>query len=200
MKVIDYIDKKILSFLSEHEEVELSLTRLQHNIWLDHPQKVAHRLKQLEKKWYLRKWDEGYKVFFEPVKDIIELPIYWSAQCWNKWRAILDEYSREKITFSSQFLNITWDYDDYFFVRARWDSMNPSIFNNDLVLVNQQLSRNENDKVLIMHNWLPKIKKLLNFDGNWYLVSLNPDHEKIKVNPNDNSNIIGVVKKVIRDL
>jgi repressor LexA len=76
----------ILDFLRDNQDNEnLSLKTIQNRVGLDHPQKVVHRLQQLEKKGYLRKEDNGtYKVFDNPVKDTIVLPVYGSALCGNK--------------------------------------------------------------------------------------------------------------------
>ena len=46
----------ILDFLKENEGNEsISIKSIQDRVGLDHPQKVIHRLQQLEKKGYLRK-------------------------------------------------------------------------------------------------------------------------------------------------
>lgn len=191
----------ILDFLKKNEDNEsMSIKSIQDKVWLDHPQKVIHRLQQLEKKGYLRKQSNWtYKVFENPIKDTIELPVYWSALCWNKWSAVVEEYTPEKIKFSSSFLWVS-DEENYFFVKAKWDSMEPQIKDGDLLLIRKlDWWYGEWDKLLVVHEGKPKIKKVMKSGWKFFLVSLNKDHEDLEILSSDNIDVIGTVKKVIKD-
>jgi repressor LexA len=193
--------QKILDFLKKNESNEyLSIKLIQDNVGLDHPQKVIHRLQQLEKKGYIRKQDNWvYQVFENPVKDTIELPVYWSALCGNKGSAVVEEYTAEKIKFSSSFLWVS-DEENYFFVRAKWDSMEPQISSWDLLLIRKWSGGfSDWDKLFVIHEWKPKIKKVIKSGLKYFLVSLNKNHEDIEILSTDDIEVIGIVKKVIKD-
>jgi repressor LexA len=191
----------ILDFLRDNQDNEnLSLKTIQNRVGLDHPQKVVHRLQQLEKKGYLRKEDNGtYKVFDNPVKDTIVLPVYGSALCGNKWSAVVEEYTSEKITLSSSFLWVS-DEDDYFFVKAKGDSMEPQVSDGDLLLTRKWSGGySEWDKMFVIHEGNPKIKKVLKSNWKYFLVSMNKNHEDMEILSIDSIEVVGVVKKVIKD-
>lgn len=191
----------ILDFLKDNQGNEhLSLKMIQDRVGLDHPQKVVHRLQQLEKKWYLRKGGDGaYKVFDNPVKDTIELPVYGSALCGNKWSAVVEEYASDKITLSSSFLWVS-DEEDYFFVKAKGDSMEPQVSDWDLLLIRKwNGGYSQWDKLFIIHEGNPKINKVLKSAWKYFLVSMNKDHENMEILSTDSIEVVGVVKKVIKD-
>jgi len=201
MSELEKTYQNILNFLKENEGNEnLSIKSIQDKVGLDHPQKVIHRLQQLEKKGYLRRQDDWtYKVFENPVKDTIELPVYWSALCWNKWSAVVEEYTSDKIKFSSSFLWVS-DEENYFFVRAKGDSMEPQIKDWDLLLIRKRdWWFSEWDKLFITHEGKPKIKKIIKSGWKNFLVSLNKGYEDLEILPTDDTGIVGVVKKVIKD-
>lgn len=47
---------------------------------IDHHHKVTHRLKQLEKRWYLRQENLIYKVYDKPVWNLLNIPVYSESQ------------------------------------------------------------------------------------------------------------------------
>lgn len=201
MSELEKTYQNILNFLKENEGNEnLSIKSIQDKVGLDHPQKVIHRLQQLEKKGYLRRQNDWtYKVFENPVKDTIELPVYWSALCWNKWSAVIEEYTAEKIKFSSSFLWVS-DDENYFFVRAKGDSMEPQISSWDLLLIRKRSwGYSEWDKLFVVHEGKPKIKKVIQSNWKYFLVSLNKNHENLEILSTDDIEVVGVVKKVIKD-
>gem|GEM_PF-6456271 len=56
MSKIDLSYQKILEYLKENEERgDLTVTEIQKALDFDHHQKVTHRLKNLEKRGYIRK-------------------------------------------------------------------------------------------------------------------------------------------------
>lgn len=78
--------------------------------------------------------------------------------------------------------------------------MEPKIQDADLVLVQQQSHYEPNDYVLLEHNELPKLKKIIKKDGKIYLESINRFFDKVEVSKYDESKIIGVVKKIIKNI
>jgi len=55
----------------------------------------------------------------------------------------------------------TSDIKNCFFVRAKGNSMEPKIQDGDLILIRQQDHYDENDYVFVVHNLLPKLKKII---------------------------------------
>ena len=78
--------------------------------------------------------------------------------------------------------------------------MEPKIQDSDLVLVKQQDHYDPNDYVLVEHNELPKLKKILKQDGKLFLESVNRFFDKVEIVKYDQAKIIGVVKKIIKNM
>lgn len=170
---------------------------------MSHPQTVLNKLNQLVLKWYFTKDDQGYRLIRESItdklNDIVQLPIYGFAQCGNKGKSVVNEYSQEKIPVTMAMLGVK-EVSTCFFVRAKWNSMEPKIQNGDLVLIKQQTSYDINDYVFVIHNDLPKLKKIIKKEGKLYLESVNRFFDKVEIDKYDETKIIGVVKKIIKDL
>lgn len=199
---LDSIHEQIIKFLKENSGVELTLMDIWDAVWLNHSQKVLNKLEQLEKKWYIRKNFETktYDVLDEPVKDTIYLRLYWSAQCWNKGPDIITEEPTKMIWFDTTISGIK-NADQYILVEAKWESMKPEIKEGSILLVYlQNTNYSFQDKVLVVHNWKAKVKRII---GKWkekYLISSNESKEDfpdIKVDENDQLDVIWVVKKII---
>ena len=92
------------------------------------------------------------------------------------------------------------DINTCFFVRAKGNSMEPKIQNGDLVLIRQQPSYEVNEYVFVIHNDLPKLKKIVKKEGKLYLESVNRFFDNVEVSKYDETKVIGVVKKIIKDV
>lgn len=201
---LDDIQKELINFFKRNTNQEgITLREIASAIWVSHPQTVLNKLNQLVLKWYFIKDGSWYRLIKESVEnkfsDIIQLPIYGFAQCGNKWKAIVDEYSQENIPVTLAFL-WTSSIDWCFFVRAKWNSMEPKIQDWDLVLIRQQASYDVNDYVFVLHNQLPKLKKIIKKDWKFFLESVNRFFDKLEIDKYDETKIIGVVKKIIKSV
>lgn len=78
--------------------------------------------------------------------------------------------------------------------------MEPKIQDGDLVLIRQQDSYDLNDYIFVLHNQLPKLKKIIKKEDKFYLESINRFFDKVEVTPMDETKIIGVVKKIIKNI
>lgn len=159
MKELDTIQKALIAFFKKNTNQEgITLREIANNIWASHPQTVLNKLNQLVLKGYFVKDDQGYRLIRENITDslydIVQLPIYGFAQCGNKGKKILDEYTQEKIPATMAMLGVK-DVSQCFFVRAKGNSMEPKIQDGDLVLIKQQSTYDINDYVFVMHNDLP---------------------------------------------
>ena len=201
---LDELQKRLIAFFKQNLDQEgLTLREIANEIWASHPQTVLNKLNQLVLKGYFVKDDRWYRLIREEVwkrnDDIIQLPIYGFAQCGNKGKEIIDEYSQEKIPVTIAFIG-TSDIENCFFVRAKGNSMEPKIQDGDLVLIRQQPSYDESDFVFVVHNQLPKLKKIIKQDNKLMLESINRFFDKVEISPYDETKVIGVVKKIIKNM
>ena len=201
---LDDLQRKLIAFFKQNTNQEgLTLREIANEVWATHPQTVLNKLNQLVLKGYFIKDEHGYRLIREEVwkinDDIIQLPIYGFAQCGNKGKEIIDEYSQEKIPVTIAFIG-TSDIENCFFVRAKGNSMEPKIQDGDLVLIRQQPSYDESDFVFVVHNQLPKLKKIIKQDNKLMLESINRFFDKVEISPYDETKVIGVVKKIIKNI
>ena len=200
---LDDLQRRLIAFFKQNTNQEgLTLREIANEVWATHPQTVLNKLNQLVLKGYFIKDDHGYRLIREEVwkrnDDIIQLPIYGFAQCGNKGKEIIDEYSQEKIPVTIAFIG-TSDIENCFFVRAKGNSMEPKIQDGDLVF-RQQPSYDESDFVFVVHNQLPKLKKIIKQDNKLMLESINRFFDKVEISPYDETKVIGVVKKIIKNM
>ena len=201
---LDDLQRRLIAFFKQNTEQEgLTLREIANQVWASHPQTVLNKLNQLVFRGYFVKDDRWYRLLREDVEnkldDIVQLPIYGFAQCGNKGKQIIDEYSQEKMPVTIAFIG-TSDIKNCFFVRAKGNSMEPKIQDGDLVLIRQQPSYDESDFVFVVHNQLPKLKKIINQNGHYMLESINRFFDKVEIDPYDETKVIGVVKKVIKSM
>ncbi len=199
---LDEVQKALIAFFKKNVNEEwLTLREIASEIGVNHPQTVLNKLNQLVLKGYFIKNEKGYHLIRESVidklTDIIQLTIFWFAQCGHQGKAIINEYSQEMIPVTMAFIG-TSDIENCFFVRAKGNSMEPKIQDWDLVLIRQQPHYDASDYVFVVHNKLPKLKKIVEQDGHLYLESINRFFDKVEIDPLDETQVIGVVKKIIK--
>ena len=201
---LDDIQKALILFFKKNTNWEwLTLREIAAEIWVKHPQTVLNKLNQLVLKWYFVKDESWYRLVRESVTDkytdIVQLPIFGFAQCGNQWKAVINEYTQERIPVTMAFVWLQ-DLENCFFVRAKWNSMEPKIQDGDLVLIHQQESYDPNDYVFVVHNQLPKLKKIVKNDEGVFLESVNRFFDKVEIDPYDETKVVGVVKKIVKNM
>ena len=201
---LDDVQKALILFFKKNTNGEwLTLREIAAEIGVKHPQTVLNKLNQLVLKWYFVKDERGYRLVRESITDkytdIVQLPIFGFAQCWNKWKSVINEYTQERIPVTMAFVGMQ-DLENCFFVRAKWNSMEPKIQDWDLVLIHQQESYDPNDYVFVVHNQLPKLKKIIKTDEWVFLESVNRFFDKVEIDPYDETKVVGVVKKIIKNM
>lgn len=77
--------------------------------------------------------------------------------------------------------------------------MEPKIQDGDLVLIQQQDNYDINEYVFVIHNNLPKLKKVIKQENKRYLESVNRFFDKMEISKLDETKIVWVIKKVIKD-
>jgi repressor LexA len=188
--------KAILEILKRGEE-NLSLRDIAEEIGVNSPNTVLHHIKQLEKKGYLRRDPvnpANYIILKDPIKDITYINLYETpAQCGSNG-LLAEENVIDRIPLSTKTFGVS---DRVFLVKARGDSMEPFIFENDLVLVLKQPDVESGEVGVVIHNNEPKIKKIIKVGRKYVLESLNPKYSPEVINTEDDFYIVGKVKSVI---
>ena len=202
-QLLDEIQRALISFFKKNTNNEgITLREIAAAIGVSHPQTVLNKLNQLVLKWYFIKDESGYHLIRESISDkrndVIQLPIYGFAQCGNQGKKVIEEYTQERIPVTPTMLGIK-DPSKCFFVRAKWNSMEPKIQDGDLVLIQQQDNYDQNEYVFVVHNDLPKLKKVVKQEDKRYLESVNRFFDKMEISKFDETKIVGVIKKVIKN-
>lgn len=167
-----------------------------------HHQTISNNIKYLINEGYIREDvnDEKYIILENRMVDVFKFPFYWFVQCWNNGQEIINERPIDYIPYSTKQLGIQ-NVNDYFFTEAKGDSMEPLIHEWDLLLVRYRTWwRNESDKLLVIHNWKAKIKEVRKKDEKILLVSLNENHANKEILSDDEIQVVGIIKKVIKTL
>lgn len=197
-KNLDDLSIELLSYIENWIDWE-TMKEVMYNLWIEHPQKLYSRLDKLIKGNFI---DENY-TFIKWINDIkIYLPFFWWAQCWNNWTTWrVDDYPIEKIDIKDYNLDDVKpeNFQKYFVTRAKGDSMEPIIESWDNLLIKFYDNSNiyNHKSYLIVHNWKPKVKKIIN-KKNWFILrSLNIVYPDLEVKKSDEFNIIWEFIKVI---
>ena len=198
MTALHPLQQKIYDLIKKGYQDNLSLREIAYLVGEKNHQNIAHHIKQLEKKGYLRKNPSNpqeIEVLKTPVDDAVYINIYGFAQCGPQGLLATDNF--EKIAISSKLFGMTNPY-DYFGIRARGKSMEPNIFERDLVVALKQEEVENNHLAVLVHNGIPKIKKIIRTNNNIILFSLNPAFSPEEIHSDDDFKIYGLVKHLIR--
>lgn len=193
-QLLDEIQRALIAFFKKNTDNEsITLREIAAAIGVSHPQTVLNKLNQLVLKGYFIKDESGYHLIRESIgdlrNDVIQLPIYGFAQCGNQGKKILDEYTQERLPVTPAMLSVK-DPSRCFFVRAKGNSMEPKIQDGDLVLIQQQDNYDLNDYVFVVHNDLPKLKKVVQQENKRYLESVNRFFDKMEISKFDETKIV----------
>jgi len=187
--------KIILEILKRGQE-DLSLRDIAEEIGVSSANTALYHIKQLEKKGYLRRNPANpadYIILKDPVKDITYVNLYGMAQCGSDG-LLVEENLIERIPLSTKAFGVS---DRIFLLKARGDSMEPIIFENDLVLVLAQPKVERGEIGVVIHNHEPKIKKVIQVGRKYVLESINPKYSSEVVKKEDDFEVIGRVKNII---
>jgi repressor LexA len=199
MSELHPIQQKIYDLIKKGYQDSLSLREIAAIIGEKNHQNIAHHLKQLEKKGFLRKNPSNpqeLEVLKDPIEEAVYINIYGFAQCGPNGLLAQDNLY-DTVALSSRLFGIAAPQ-DYFCVKARGDSMEPKITEKDLVIARRQLTVDNNQIAIVVHNEVPKIKKILQTDNSILLLSLNPKYSPMEVKKDDTFNIYGIVKHIVK--
>ncbi|MDD3262548.1 MAG: S24 family peptidase [Candidatus Absconditabacteria bacterium] len=196
-KILDDMQEKILNFINKHQDSDENIT-LQYIgdiVGLNHPQKVANKIEQLEKKGFISKLANGtYRVIKNIANDIYYIPIFGFAQCGIKGPEIVNEYPKEYLPYPAN--NLKNKSDQLIAVKAKGKSMEPKIESGDTVIVKIQDGFDDSNMVLLSHNNEAKIKRIKEKDGKYFLNSLNNNFDDLEIVDESEINIIGIVTQI----
>ena len=187
--------KAILEILKRGEE-DLSLRDIAEEIGVSSPNTVLYHINQLERKGYLRRNPTNpsdYVILRDPIKDITYINLYGMAQCGPNG-LLAEERVIDRVPFSTKTFGVS---DQIFLVKARGDSMEPLIFEDDLVLALKQSDLETGEIGIVVHNNEPKIKKIIKIGKKYVLESLNPKYSPEEIKIEDSFQIVGKVKNII---
>lgn len=200
MNILHPIQKKLLDYLKQEGDLEgLTLRELGEIIGVKHPFKVAYHLERLQEKGYLRvnpSNSNDYEVLKDPIEDVAYVNLYeMPAHCGKGEPLLMEERVIKRIPISTKEFGVNANA---FLVQAKGDSMEPKIHHGDYVLGQSQPDVTfQGQTAIVVHNDVPKIKRVNKVGKRYILVSLNPSYSDQLVLTRDKFKIVGIVKGVI---
>ena len=195
--------KILINFLKGVDNLEgLSYWDIARETGLNNAQNVIHHLKQLEKLGYLRRDPsnpDSFELLKDPIEGVVYLPVFGFAHCGNRSEFFYENNLKEKVAISTSAFGIS-NPNDYFLVRAKGDSMSPSILETDLVVCEQRKDVANGSVAVLIHNDQCKIKQIFKTTTGIILKSFNPTHPDIVVKKDSDFEILGLAKQVIHHL
>ncbi len=179
------IQKKLLDLLIKNIDEPLTIREMQDILDASSTSVIAHHLKQLEKKGYLKKNPANprdYQILKEaPEKQITYLNLYGLVHC-GPSGSILDGNPIERIPISTRL--ISFPSAEAFMVKAKGDSMEPKINDSDLVIVRKADDADNGSVVVCVNDGEALIKKIKKERRNTILISLNPKYQPFLADKN----------------
>lgn len=193
--------RKLLKFLKGVEDLEgLSYWEIARETGLKNAQNVIHHLGQLEKLGYLRRDLTNptcFEVLKDPIEDVVYLNLHGFAQCGNKSDFFSENNTRDKIAISTKLFGIS-NAEKCFLIKAKGDSMEPEITENDLIIFEAKDTAEDSYTALVSHAGECKIKQIFHLKDGTLLKSWNKKHADITVKRKEDVVILGIAKHIIK--
>ena len=198
MKPLHPNQSKILELLRVNASNPLTIKDLSLAAGIDSPGVLYYHLAQLEKKGYLKRNpnnSKDYVVLDSPESNVVYVGKYRTARCGPRGN-ILDENPIGHVPIASSLLR--FPSIDAFIVEAKGNSMEPKIFDGDIIIARKQNTANHGDIVVCSLNEKVLIKKIVRVNDIISLISLNQElYHPIRVLEDDSFVISGVVKNIL---
>ncbi|MDA2936535.1 winged helix-turn-helix transcriptional regulator [Patescibacteria group bacterium AH-259-L05] len=186
----------ILNLLKQNHET-LSLRDMADEIGLSSPNTVLHHIRQLEDKGYLRRNPldpQDFTILKDPIEDITYVNLYGMAQCGPNG-LLAEQNVIDRIPLSTKTFGVS---DQVFLVKARGDSMEPYIYDKDLVLAAKHDGIILSGSIyVVVHNEEGKIKRIVKASNTIFLESLNPKYPREEIRKDHDFHVAGSVKNII---
>lgn len=187
-EIYDYI----ISFTKDHGYPP-SVREIGSAVGLRSPSTVHTHLKSLKAMGYIRKDDRktrAISVGVDAERETEGIPILGSVTAGQPIFAVEEDLGTLPITASRP--------GDYFALKVRGESMRGAgILDGDVVVVKKQQAADSGQIVVALLEDEATVKRLYRNKGEIWLMPENPDYEPID---GSECSILGVVKKVVRDL
>lgn len=186
----------LLAILKKNIDNPLTIRELQEELGMSSPSVVLHHIQQLEKKGVLKRNPSNprdYQILSDPDKPISYLNLYGMAQCGPNGK-FLDGNPLERIPIALKLLR--FPASEAFLVEAEGDSMNPSIKEGDLVIIQKKDDAQIGEYVLCINDGQVLIKKYAKPGSEILLYSDNPLYEPFVAC--DDFKIIGVIRGILK--
>jgi repressor LexA len=187
---------RLLELLKSNSVEPLTVRELQGLLGISSPSVVQHHIRQLEKNGYLLRDKfnprEYHVLADEPEKKITYLNLYGLASC-GPGSSLLDGNPIDRIPISTQLLG--FPSSEAFLVKAKGDSMAPTIKEKDLVIARKSQLAETGSIVVCVNDGSALIKKIMKLKDHFVLRSINPAYEPFEAS--EDFRIEGVVKSVI---
>jgi len=195
MKKLHHKQEELLRLLKNHINEPLTMLELSREAGINSPGVLYHHLQQLVKKGLLKRNPSNpkdYTVLDSPEKAVAYLNKYGLAQCGPSGQ-MLDEVPVAKIPISTSILR--FPASEAFIVEAKGNSMEPKIFEGDLLIVRKDQNPSEGEIILCIHNEKAIIKQYLRIGKRIVLNSFNQQEKLIEAE--EDLVIVGTVKNII---
>ena len=197
MRKLHEKQRKLLELLKNNIDDPLTIRELADQLGENSPGVVHHHLVQLEKKGFLKRNQNNpkdYTLIESGEKLVVYVNKYGYAQCGPNG-FLLDDNVVDRIPIASSLLK--FNSSEAFIVEARGDSMEPKIYNGDIIIGKRQNSADHNDIVVCAYRGEVMVKQLKKDEKGVILYSLNSEkYNPRKVEPEDLI-IAGVVKNIL---
>ena len=198
MKPLHSKQQQILELLKTNASNPLTIKELTELTDIGSPGVFYHHLSQLEKKGYIKRNPNNsrdYIVLDSPENNIVYIGQYGMATCGPNGD-ILDDNPITHIPIATSLLR--FPSVEAFIVEAKGDSMEPKIFEGDIVIARKQNIANHGDIIVCSLNDKVLIKKFVHSNDNVSLISFNQEiYHPIRVSKDDSFVISGVVKNIL---
>ncbi|MFN0048955.1 MAG: LexA family protein, partial [Cytophagales bacterium] len=173
----------LLELLKSNIDNPMTIRDLQDELGLSSPSVVHHHLQQLELKGLLKRNPNNardYQILDGSLKEIVYLNLYGLAQC-GPAGSILDGSPADRIPIASRILK--FPSEEGFIVKAKGDSMEPTIKAGDLVIAQKNKVAKSGDVIVCVNNEVAIIKQIHIQEDRVILQSFNSKHPPILAAP-----------------
>lgn len=195
-KLLHSTQKKLLEALKSNSDDPLTIRALQELLNISSTSVVVHHLFQLEKKGYLKRNPynpKDYQILQdEPEKTVTYLNLYGLATCGPNG-SILDGNPADRIPVFSRL--ISFPAFEAFMVKAKGKSMEPRIFEGDLIIVRRTSEIISGKVYVCINDEEVLIKRVQQDKASYILHSYNLDYKPFSAA--NNFRVEGEVKGII---
>ncbi len=190
---------KLLSLAEEDMLSGLSLREIGGLVGESHPQKIKYHMEKLEEKGLIYIDQDSGQIEFlrQEQQDSIQIPVYGMAQC-GQGNLFADDTMDDIVSFPTKLLGRYQN--NVFATQAVGNSMYPKINNGDFVIVEHQITFEENKVCLVLADGDPRIKQVMTLDNRHIALKSFNDEFETQILKSSDVQILGIVRKVVSEI